>query len=275
MPMKKVKDYRQVRFSADVIKEASREFKHQVDPDEQHESRYSLKVEVDDSEWHHDSLDEFFADYRRARGGSYFTEQIGYNSDLQVQLTVLPLRDGTHISTHISTIVRVELSQRFKVEAVFDVFERHQEASRIPEDPAPPPPQHSLPKVFIGHGNNPIWRDLKDHLNEQHNYEVIAYEVGARAGHEIRDILADMLQASSFAILVMTGEDRTEDGQMQPRMNVVHELGLFQGHLGFDRAITLLERGTQEFSNINGVHQIRFSKGNIRETFGDVVATLK
>ena len=73
----------------------------------------------------------------------------------------------------------------------------------------------------------------------------------------------------------MTGEDQSSDDELNPRLNVVHELGLFQGRLGFSRSIVLLEEGTQEFSNIHGVHQIRFTKGNIKETFGDVLATLK
>jgi hypothetical protein len=36
-----------------------------------------------------------------------------------------------------------------------------------------------------------------------------------------------------------------------------------------------LEDGTDEFSNINGVQQIRYSKGKIKETFGDVLAFLR
>ena len=45
--------------------------------------------------------------------------------------------------------------------------------------------------------------------------------------------------------------------------------------LGFRRAIVLLEDGCKEFSNINGLNQIPFSKGRIRETYGDVLATIK
>lgn len=119
------------------------------------------------------------------------------------------------------------------------------------------------------------WKELKDHLHEQHGYEVEAYETGARAGHEIRDVLEEMLGKVSFAVLVMTGEDGVECGMMRARQNVVHELGLFQGRLGFTKAIVLLEENTEEFSNLHGVHQIRYRKGNIRETFGDVIATLR
>jgi predicted nucleotide-binding protein len=70
----------------------------------------------------------------------------------------------------------------------------------------------------------------------------------------------------------MTGEDETVAGSLNPRLNVVHELGLFQGKLGFKKAIILLKRGAAEFSNIAGLQQIRFT--DIKEIFGDVVATI-
>jgi predicted nucleotide-binding protein len=112
-------------------------------------------------------------------------------------------------------------------------------------------------------------------LHEKHGFGVEAYEIGARAGHAVRDILEEMLSKSAFALLVMTAEDETSDGRVRARQNVVHEAGLFQGRLGFSRAIVLLEQGTEEFSNIHGLEQIRFTKGNIKETFGDVLATLR
>jgi predicted nucleotide-binding protein len=84
-----------------------------------------------------------------------------------------------------------------------------------------------------------------------------------------------MLHRTSFALLVLTAEDEHADGSLHARQNVVHEAGLFQGRLGFSRAVLLLEDGCDEFTNIHGVQQIRFSKGNIKETFGDVLATLR
>jgi hypothetical protein len=45
--------------------------------------------------------------------------------------------------------------------------------------------------------------------------------------------------------------------------------------LGFDRAIVLLEDDTEEFTNIAGIQQIRYSKGKIIETFGEVLATIR
>jgi predicted nucleotide-binding protein len=150
------------------------------------------------------------------------------------------------------------------------LFDANAERCRIPAQE-----KEKKGKVFIGHGGDSQWRDLKDHLHEKHDYAIEAYEIGSRAGHTIRDILEEMLDSSSFALLVMTGEDETKDGKTLARQNVVHEAGLFQGKLGFSRAIILLEDGTEEFSNIHGLQQIRFSKGRIRESFGDVLAVLK
>lgn len=69
----------------------------------------------------------------------------------------------------------------------------------------------------------------------------------------------------------MTGEDEV-DGKLRARENVVHEVGLFQGRLGFGRAIVLLEEGCEEFSNIQGLGQIRFPKGNISAKFEEIRA---
>ena len=129
--------------------------------------------------------------------------------------------------------------------------------------------------IFIGHGRNLQWRDLKDHLHEKHGFDVEAYEVGARGGLTIKEVLKEMLSQSSLALLVMTAEDEDAEGKYHARENVIHELGLFQGRLGFRKAVILLEKGTEEFSNIEGLQQIRFSKGAILETYGEVLATIK
>jgi predicted nucleotide-binding protein len=175
-----------------------------------------------------------------------------------------------------SCTVEVGAPTRSEVEHIFEIFEKGAPKCQVATSSLTVQEINAFkPVIFIGHGRSPIWRDLKDHLHEQHGYDVQAYEIGSRAGHAIRDILEDMLETSLFAILVMTAEDKIRSGHMRARQNVVHELGLFQGKLGFSKAIILLERGVQEFSNIHGIHQIRFSKKNIKETYGDVLATLR
>ena len=62
---------------------------------------------------------------------------------------------------------------------------------------------------------------------------------------------------------------------MRARMNVVHEAGLFQGRLGFKKAIILLEEGCEEFSNIEGLGHIPFPPGHISSAFEQVRRVLE
>jgi predicted nucleotide-binding protein len=117
--------------------------------------------------------------------------------------------------------------------------------------------------VFIGHGRSPAWRDFKDLISERLGLQYVEFNSVSATGIATKERLEEMLNKSAFAFLVMTGEDSHRDGSRHARENVIHEIGLFQGRLGFKRAIVLLEDGCEEFSNITGIGQIRFPKGNI------------
>jgi len=224
-----------------------------------------LILQVGKDRWTYDSIEQFLADYPRQTG--YAVANVSHGK----QKIVI----GFHLK---NTKIEVQAPTHGPINETFAVFEREEKNCKLPLPPQPakpPPPIKPPPVVFVGHGRSALWRDLKDHLAEKHGYRVEAYEVGARAGHTIRDILADMLGKSSFACLVLTAEDEMADGTMRARQNVIHETGLFQGRLGFNKAIVLLEDGTEEFSNIQGIQQIRFTKGSIKETFGEVLATLR
>ena len=84
-----------------------------------------------------------------------------------------------------------------------------------------------------------------------------------------------MLSECSFAFLVMTGDDEHSDGRRHVRENVIHEIGLFQGQLGFHRAVILLEDGCEESSNIHGLLQIRFPKEDLLARAEDIRRVLK
>jgi predicted nucleotide-binding protein len=87
--------------------------------------------------------------------------------------------------------------------------------------------------------------------------------------------LSELLDAAAFAFLILTAEDEQPDGTLCARENVLQEAGLFQGRLGFGRAIILLEEGCEEFSNIHGLGQIRFPRGNISAKFEDIRSVLE
>jgi predicted nucleotide-binding protein len=129
--------------------------------------------------------------------------------------------------------------------------------------------------VFIGHGRSKMWRELKDFVQDRLGLPWDEFNRVPVAGVTNIARLSEMLDAAAIALLVMTGEDELADGGLQARMNVVHEAGLFQGRLGFTRAIVLLEEGCSEFSNIQGLGQIRFPKGNIAAAFEEVRRVLE
>jgi predicted nucleotide-binding protein len=214
-----------------------------------------LSVQLDACKWSYDTFTEFLA---AANQGTQTLWAISSNGK----------RSLTIFARKRSAEIEIEAPTRPEIESIISVFDKNAERCR-------PQPEQKHTKVFIGHGRNELWRDLKDHLQDVHKYVIEAYETGSRGGLAIQEILEQMLDESSLALLVMTGEDETRDGKLRARQNVVHETGLFQAKLGFRRAIILLEDGTEEFSNIAGLQQIRFSKNNIKETFGPVLGVLR
>lgn len=129
--------------------------------------------------------------------------------------------------------------------------------------------------VFIGHGRSKLWARLSVFIKDELKIETVCYESEPRVGETIVPILEKMLTQATFAVLVLTAEDQMEEGQARARQNVIHEAGLFQGRLGFDKAILLVQRGLESFSNIDGLQYIPFSEENIEETFYQLQRTLK
>ena len=130
-------------------------------------------------------------------------------------------------------------------------------------------------KIFIGHGHSLVWLLLKDFIKDTLKLPYEEFNRVSAAGEFTGDRLKKMLDESCMAFLIMTGEDEQTDGSLHARENVIHEAGLFQGRLGFNRAIILLEDGCQEFSNIHGLGHIPFPKGNIKAAFEEIRRVLK
>ena len=130
-------------------------------------------------------------------------------------------------------------------------------------------------KIFIGHGRSHVWRELKDFIEDTLKLPYEEFNRISPAGKATSDRLKEMLEESCMAFLIMTGEDEQTDGSLHARDNVIHEVGLFQGKLGFERAIILLEEGCEDFSNIHGITHIPFPKGKIEITFGEIIRVLK
>lgn len=263
--MEKTKKYYRVKFSSEKIKEVVQKWTEIVSVGDNVISN-RRKIDFENHSWCYDNDSEFFADFSKDYQDAFFSKSKEIDKvHHSIEFWSFPKN---------VTSLTIAAPTRAAIEEIFYILDKDCEQFKLPELQEEPE-VIDPPVIFIGHGRSMQWRDLKDHLTDKHGYKIVAYETGARAGHTIRDILDDMLSESSFAILVMTGEDELKDGTIVARPNVIHEIGLFQGRLGFSRAIVLLEEDTEEFSNLFGIQQIRFSKGKIKETFGDVLATIK
>lgn len=130
-------------------------------------------------------------------------------------------------------------------------------------------------KVFIGHGRSKLWARVQLFLKDDLDLESFSFESESRTSESIIQILEEFLEKSSFAILILTAEDETIDNKFRARQNVVHEAGLFQGRLGFDRVVLLKQNETEELSNLAGLQYIPFSGENIEQTFYELQRKLK
>lgn len=123
------------------------------------------------------------------------------------------------------------------------------------------------PNLFVCGRCRRSWRNVK------FSYLIDLESPHLRAFYTVR--LSQMLDSAAIAFLIMIAEDEQSDHTLRARMNVIHEAGLFQGRLGFTRAIILLEEGCENFSNVDGLGYIDFPHGNIKACFEDVRMVLE
>jgi len=263
--MEKTVEYPNTKFSPEIIMKGLKELQKYIDEKDLKKPGMHFSVWKSKERWDHDNESEFFADYRK---DDVYLGRFKYwysNEALGVSF------DSNNISE-----VSVTSKSRQIIESVFQIFDDAAPLSKYPKLTS----THEIPweskvNIFIGHGQKDIWRDLKDHLQDKHKFMVNFYEMGTQTGHNIKDILQKMRLQSNFAILVFTGENMDSEGKLHARENVIHELGLFQGALGFNKTIILLEEGVQKFSNIEGFQYISFPKGKIETTYGEILATIR
>lgn len=130
-------------------------------------------------------------------------------------------------------------------------------------------------QVFIGHGRSKLWARVQVFLKDDLNMKTLTFEDESRTSESIVNILSEFLDKSSIAILILTAEDESAEGKLRARQNVIHEAGLFQGRLGFDKVIILKQEGIEEFTNIAGLQYIPFSGDNVEQCFYELQRKLK
>ncbi len=241
------KYYKFIIFPPEVFVKAKERLVERCVKTNDHVEHCSL--DIDDLQYvneEYDNEDEFFAAYRKGFIHAHYDFNINNGS---LTITAQPYNSTIFGIQEPGTLIRVTGPSRADVLYVLEIFEINTNNYYLIN-------YKQTQKIFIGHGRNSQRRELKDHLVDLHKLNVITYEVGAQAGYSIKEVLETMLNQSSIAFIVLTGEDKDEYGNFHARENVIHELGLFQGKLGFERAIVLIEDGVKEFSNIHGINQL-------------------
>ena len=187
----------------------------------------------------------------------------------------IAMGQGHRVPPHLRILAQATSMQTTITSMQYLALIANQVASHTSRRQRQPPRNSNGNRVFIGHGHSQTWRELKDFLEDRLGLLVDEFNRVPPAGVPTSSRLSAMLDTAAIALLVMTGEDEQPDGQLRARENVVHEAGLFQGRLGFERAIVLLEEGCEEFSNIIGLGQIRFPRNNISAAFEEIRRVLE
>jgi predicted nucleotide-binding protein len=267
--------YYDLKFPTDTIRRAIALFLSYVGEEKRSKLYCRYTVDLGDDELLFTNEDQFFFHYE----SKFHYANLSISVSGGPTLSIYCLRNGeTEVNLH-------DLS-RSRADDLFTFFEREHKRL-LPDDmktntadgagkktPTESTSQIHRLTIFIGHGRDSQWQRLKGYLDSIQQYDVVTYESAIRAGYTIQQVLEEMLHKADIAFLVHTAEDETLDGASRARENVVHEAGLFQGRLGFTKAIILLEQGCNEYSNIHGLNQIRFPAGNIEAKFGEVIGVI-
>ena len=135
------------------------------------------------------------------------------------------------------------------------------------------------PKVFISHGKeSAALRKLKEFI-ETLGIEPLIVKEQASLDKDLPEKVSLYLNQADFVIILATGDDTVIDKKtraeiIQPRQNVIHEIGLAQKtHPG--RVIYLLEEGADFPSNIRPRVWESFKQRNMMDAFLGIVRELR
>ena len=182
----KIKSYKWVKFSPEVLQKALDALKSFLAEDQ---VKADYRIEVGGALWRYDYGDEttFFNDYQSDFRSALYKPIFDHG--------LLQVFAKWYASPPFSE-VSIRSPKKSQIEHIFRIFEDAVATFG--------PPWKSQVKIFIGHGRSPQWKVLRDFLVKEHQLKVEAYEIGARAGLTTAEILKEMLEKSSFALLIFS-----------------------------------------------------------------------
>lgn len=166
----------------------------------------------------------------------------------------------------------IELGPMLTLKRDLDYIFEVRTNSRIGEKRAE---EHRKESVFISHGNSKEWYKIQVYLEKDIKYSTIELAQQPNLGRSVLQKLDEESEKCRACIIVMTGDDILESGEVRARENVLHEIGFFQAKLGLEKVILLHEEGVNIPSNIHGLVYVPFPKDTVEATFGALHKELK
>lgn len=174
-----------------------------------------------------------------------------------------------------------EVGLNYAQELVMDRFlarskidERIKRGGQAPGKVQPGIADPHMNMIFLGHGRSNEYMKVALHITEEFEANTDRFERNKVIGGQVVSTLNNMMNNADFAVIVATAEDQALES-VRTRQNVIHEIGLFQGKLGFDKVAVLYEEGVEMFSNNSGILFATFATGKIESTFGELDKTLR
>jgi hypothetical protein len=127
--------------------------------------------------------------------------------------------------------------------------------------------------VFISHGKEtPALRKVERFIRALGLQPVIVI-LGASEGLSVDDLVEKRMSESDCALILATVDDQVE-GLKQPRLNVIHEIGMAQEKFG-NKVIYLKENGCEFPSNVRPKVWENFSQDNMEVAFEKISKELR
>lgn len=130
-------------------------------------------------------------------------------------------------------------------------------------------------RVFVTHGRTHDWLAVKDYIESDVQLKTAELAQQPNMGRTVIEKLIDTADGCDSAVIVMTGDDVDDQGDVRVRENVMHEIGFFQGRYGRDRVILLHEDNVNIPTNLSGVVYSPFPKGRVDVCFHLLMRELK
>lgn len=179
------------------------------------------------------------------------------------------------IPTSMGTCSSGALYERFKIEPLVQNLDYILELSANVRIGNNVEQSEKRKRVFISHGISNEWIKVQIFLERDHGIPTLELAQEPNLGRTVLQKLEEESLKCSVAVIVMTGDDMTEGGEIRARENVMHEIGYFQGKYGLMNVVLLHEHGVTIPSNIHGLVYIGFPKDTAEASLGALMREMK